>query len=110
MSEMTSTTPSAEAGRGSALLKLAVAIAALVALVLLGRAVGGYVPRFAEWVEGLGVLGPIVFVVISRYHGGAFVVFSRRLSDTMEVAALEGTFASVIGGAPSARSRTRSST
>lgn len=46
--------------------------------------------------------GPIVFVVISRYHGGAFVVFSRTLNDNMQVAALEGTFASVIGGAPAA--------
>jgi acetyl-CoA carboxylase carboxyltransferase component len=46
--------------------------------------------------------GPIVFVVVSRYHGGAFVVFSKVLSENMEVAALEGSFASVIGGAPAA--------
>lgn len=46
--------------------------------------------------------GPIVFVVVSRYHGGAFVVFSRALNENMEVAALEGSFASVIGGAPAA--------
>jgi acetyl/propionyl-CoA carboxylase alpha subunit/acetyl-CoA carboxylase carboxyltransferase component len=46
--------------------------------------------------------GPLVFCVISRYHGGAFVVFSRKLNERMEVAALEGTYASVIGGAPAA--------
>jgi acetyl-CoA carboxylase carboxyltransferase component len=46
--------------------------------------------------------GPIVFVVVSRYHGGAFVVFSKALNPHMEVAALEGSFASVIGGAPAA--------
>jgi len=46
--------------------------------------------------------GPIVFCVISRYHGGAFVVFSARLNDNMEVAAVEGSFASVIGGPPAA--------
>ena len=46
--------------------------------------------------------GPIVFCVISRYHGGAFVVFSKALSDNIEVAALEGAHASVIGGAPAA--------
>jgi len=46
--------------------------------------------------------GPIVFCVISRYHGGAFVVFSNALHDNMQVAALEGSFASVIGGAPAA--------
>jgi acetyl/propionyl-CoA carboxylase alpha subunit/acetyl-CoA carboxylase carboxyltransferase component len=46
--------------------------------------------------------GPIVFCVISRYHGGAYVVFSRALNRNLEVAALEGTYASVIGGAPAA--------
>ncbi|NLN11986.1 MAG: biotin attachment protein [Acidobacteria bacterium] len=46
--------------------------------------------------------GPIVFCVVSRYHGGAFVVFSKALHDNMQVAALEGTYASVIGGAPAA--------
>ena len=46
--------------------------------------------------------GPIVFCVISRYHGGAYVVFSRALNPSLEVAALEGTYASVIGGAPAA--------
>ena len=46
--------------------------------------------------------GPLVFCVISRYHGGAFVVFSGTLNDNMEVAAVEGSYASVIGGAPAA--------
>ncbi len=46
--------------------------------------------------------GPIVFCVVSRYHGGAFVVFSGTLNENMEVAAVEGSYASVIGGAPAA--------
>ena len=46
--------------------------------------------------------GPIVFVVVSRYHGGAFVVFSNQLNENLEVVALEGSYASVIGGAPAA--------
>ena len=46
--------------------------------------------------------GPIVFAVISRYHGGAFVVFSGALNENMEVLAVEGSFSSVIGGAPAA--------
>ena len=46
--------------------------------------------------------GPIIFCVISRYHGGAYVVFSRALNEQLEVVALEGTYASVIGGAPAA--------
>jgi acetyl-CoA carboxylase carboxyltransferase component len=46
--------------------------------------------------------GPIIFCVISRYHGGAYVVFSRALNEQLEVVALEGSYASVIGGAPAA--------
>ena len=46
--------------------------------------------------------GPMIFCVISRYHGGAYVVFSRALNEQLRVVALEGTYASVIGGAPAA--------
>ena len=46
--------------------------------------------------------GPIVFCGVSRFHGGAYVVFSRALNENLEMAALEGTYASVIGGAPAA--------
>jgi acetyl-CoA carboxylase carboxyltransferase component len=46
--------------------------------------------------------GPIVFCVVSRYHGGAFVVFSKTLNPRMTVLAVDGSFASVIGGAPAA--------
>jgi acetyl/propionyl-CoA carboxylase alpha subunit/acetyl-CoA carboxylase carboxyltransferase component len=46
--------------------------------------------------------GPIVFCVVSRFHGGSFVVFSSVLNENMEVIAVEGSFASVIGGAPAA--------
>jgi acetyl-CoA carboxylase carboxyltransferase component len=46
--------------------------------------------------------GPLVFVVIGRYHGGAYVVFSKALNPRMTALALEGTYASVIGGAPAA--------
>jgi acetyl-CoA carboxylase carboxyltransferase component len=46
--------------------------------------------------------GPIVFCVLSRYHGGAFVVFSQKLNPQLETVALQGAHASVIGGAPAA--------
>jgi acetyl/propionyl-CoA carboxylase alpha subunit/acetyl-CoA carboxylase carboxyltransferase component len=46
--------------------------------------------------------GPVAFCVVSRFHGGAFVVFSQRLNDELETIALEGAHASVIGGAPAA--------
>jgi acetyl-CoA carboxylase carboxyltransferase component len=47
-------------------------------------------------------VGPIAFCVVSRYHGGAFVVFSKALNDNMTVLAVDGSYASVIGGAPAA--------
>jgi len=46
--------------------------------------------------------GPLLFVVVSRYHGGAYVVFSRALNPELRAVALEGSFASVIGGGPAA--------
>jgi len=46
--------------------------------------------------------GPLVFLVVSRYHGGAYVVFSRALNPALRAAAVEGSFASVIGGGPAA--------
>src|SRR6266496_705287 len=41
-------------------------------------------------------------VCSSDLHGGAFVVFSKRLNEQLEIAAVEGSYASVIGGAPAA--------
>jgi acetyl-CoA carboxylase carboxyltransferase component len=46
--------------------------------------------------------GPFVFCVNSRYHGGAFVVFSQRLNEGFETIAVEGAKASVIGGSAAA--------
>jgi acetyl/propionyl-CoA carboxylase alpha subunit/acetyl-CoA carboxylase carboxyltransferase component len=46
--------------------------------------------------------GKLLFIVVSRYHGGAYVVFSRELNDRMRAAALSGSYASVIGGSAAA--------
>jgi acetyl-CoA carboxylase carboxyltransferase component len=46
--------------------------------------------------------GPMVFLVVSRYHGGAYVVFSRELNTGLRAIAVEGSYASVIGGGPAA--------
>ncbi len=43
--------------------KIALGLVVLIGLVFLGRSAGAYVPQFAEWVEGLGALGPIVFIL-----------------------------------------------
>jgi uncharacterized membrane protein YdjX (TVP38/TMEM64 family) len=42
--------------------RIVLVVAALAALVLLGRSAGAYLPRFAAWVDGLGVWGPLVFI------------------------------------------------
>jgi acetyl/propionyl-CoA carboxylase alpha subunit/acetyl-CoA carboxylase carboxyltransferase component len=46
--------------------------------------------------------GPIAFLVIARYHGGAYVVFSKSLNPNLRVGAIKGSYASVLGGAPAA--------
>jgi len=43
--------------------RIGLGIAAVVALIMLGRQVGAYVPQFAIWVDRLGIWGPIVFIV-----------------------------------------------
>ncbi len=45
------------------LAKVLLALAVLAALVLAGRQRAGLLPRFALWVESLGVWGPVVFVL-----------------------------------------------
>jgi acetyl-CoA carboxylase carboxyltransferase component len=46
--------------------------------------------------------GVVVFLVVSRYHGGAYVVFSQSLNPGLRASALTGSYASVIGGGPAA--------
>ncbi len=64
-------TPDAEAAaaggvsgpRAVTVLKIALAVAAVIALVLVGRELGGEIPRFAAWVDSLGLWGPLVFIL-----------------------------------------------
>lgn len=44
-------------------IQAAVVVLAVAALLLFGRRVAGYLPEFSAWVDGLGVWGPIVFVL-----------------------------------------------
>lgn len=53
--------------------RMAIAVAAIVALLILGRAAGGYLPQFARWVESLGFWGPVVFIVGYAAAAVAFV-------------------------------------
>jgi uncharacterized membrane protein YdjX (TVP38/TMEM64 family) len=49
-------------GGGLSIPKLLLGAAALAGLVVLGRLAGGYVPVFREWVDGLGLWGPVAFI------------------------------------------------
>jgi uncharacterized membrane protein YdjX (TVP38/TMEM64 family) len=53
--------------------KILIGLVAVVGLVLLGRKAGGLLPQFAEWVNGLGVWGPVVFIVGYAVAAVAFV-------------------------------------
>ncbi len=57
----------------SNLLRIIIGVAALVALIFVGRQLGAYVPRFATWVEGLGFWGPLVFMAGYAIATVAFV-------------------------------------
>jgi uncharacterized membrane protein YdjX (TVP38/TMEM64 family) len=45
----------------------------LAALVMLARSAGDYVPVLAEWVEGLGALGPLAFVLLYAIAAVLFI-------------------------------------
>jgi uncharacterized membrane protein YdjX (TVP38/TMEM64 family) len=57
------TTSAARASSRVPVARIAAVAAALAALLLLGRWLGGSLPAFAQWVEGLGAWGPIAFGV-----------------------------------------------
>ena len=76
MSNVDVRTPPAEAPRRSPAKTVAIVVAALAGLALLlwlGRKGGQYTPRFAAWVDGLGVWGPIVFILGYMVAAVAFI-------------------------------------
>lgn len=54
-------------------LRVLAVVAGLAVLVFAGRHLGGQLPRFAGWVEGLGAWGPAVFIVGYVVAAVAFV-------------------------------------
>jgi uncharacterized membrane protein YdjX (TVP38/TMEM64 family) len=55
------------------LARILIGVAAVAALVIAGRQLGGQLPRFAAWVDGLGVWGPVVFMLGYVLAAVAFV-------------------------------------
>ena len=53
----------APASRKGTFLKLAVILVAIIALILLGKKAGPLVEQLAQWVEGIGLWGPVVFIL-----------------------------------------------
>ena len=44
-------------------IRAAAVVALIAALLLFGQRVAGYLPEFSAWVDGLGLWGPVVFVL-----------------------------------------------
>ena len=59
--------------RSRLILKIVIAVVAVVLLTLLGRRAGGYLHEFSLWLRGLGPWGPIVFIVGYTVAAVAFV-------------------------------------
>jgi uncharacterized membrane protein YdjX (TVP38/TMEM64 family) len=65
--------PASAARRSVSVARIALLIVALATLVALGRQAGRYVPEFAQWVNSLGVWGPVVFIAGYAVATVAFV-------------------------------------
>ena len=74
------------------LAKIAVGVVALIALLALARQGGAYIPQFAAWVNGLGVWGPLVFIV---GYAAAVVAFVPASLLTLAAGAIFGLGAGV---------------
>lgn len=62
MSESVESTSAEDPKQGRPIGKILIGIAAVVGLILLGRALGSSIEPFQQWVAGLGVWGPIAFI------------------------------------------------
>ncbi|MGE0683305.1 MAG: TVP38/TMEM64 family protein, partial [Candidatus Binatia bacterium] len=72
--------------------KVVIGAVAVVGLIVLGRRVGVYLPQFALWVNGLGVWGPVVFILGYIVAAVAFVPGSLL---TLAAGAIWGIFPGV---------------
>ncbi|MDJ0787200.1 MAG: TVP38/TMEM64 family protein [Myxococcota bacterium] len=77
----------AKSNRAQLALRIGLGIAALGALVVLGRQAGEYVPAFAQWVDAQGAWGPVVFVA---GYAAAVVAFVPASVLTLAAGAIFG--------------------
>jgi len=84
--------------RGKLILYVVIGLAVAAGLILAGRQGGAYVPRFAQWVESLGVWGPVVFILGYAVATVAFVPGSLlTLAAGAIFGLVEGTIYTLIG-------------
>ena len=86
-------TPAPSPRTGLPLVRIALIVLGLLALLFLGRAAGRYIPQFAQWVHALGVWGPIVFIIGYAVAAVAFVPASLL---TLAAGAIFGLTAGVV--------------
>ena len=67
------TAPATTPRRPFSIARVAVVLLGVAALVVLGRQAGSHIPQFAQWVNGLGVWGPLVFILGYAVGAVAFV-------------------------------------
>src|SRR6478672_9907268 len=67
--------------------RIVAGIAGVVALIVLGRVAGRYLPAAARWVDGLGPWGPVAFVLL---YAAAVVAFVPAAPLTLAAGAIFG--------------------
>jgi uncharacterized membrane protein YdjX (TVP38/TMEM64 family) len=78
---------------GRSWIRVALALVVVGALVLLGRQLGGLLPRFAAWVDSLGAWGPLVFIL---GYAAAVVAFVPGALLTLAAGAIFGVLWGVV--------------
>ena len=84
--------------RGKLVLYIVIGLAVAALLVLGGRQLGVYVPQFRAWVEGLGPLAPVAFILGYAVAAVAFIPGSAlTLAAGAIFGVVEGTIYSLLG-------------
>ena len=84
--------------RGKLATYIVLGLVVVALLILGGRQAAAYVPQFAAWVEGLGVWGPLVFILGYAVATVAFIPGSvLTLAAGAIFGVLEGTLYTLVG-------------
>jgi uncharacterized membrane protein YdjX (TVP38/TMEM64 family) len=90
--------PPKSSSRGKLVLYIVIGLIAAILLILGGRQLGVYIPQFRAWVEGLGALAPVVFILgyavatVAFIPGSALTVAAGTIFGVVE-----GTIYTLVG-------------